>query len=122
MPSDSAQPTRTSPPVSSPQGLELLLGLVHHVQDVLRPLAQQHPLVGQTDAEAAADEELFPQLPSRSLSCLDSVGWEICSRFAAWVTLPPGPPPKIAQNTNFHRNTSTDSITGYIILFKNNMK
>ena len=44
------------------QGLELLRRLVHHSQDILRPLAQQHSLLGQPDAEAAADKELFAQL------------------------------------------------------------
>lgn len=50
------------PAAGLPQGLAFLLRLVHHVQDFLRPFAQEHPLLRQPDAEAAADKELLPQL------------------------------------------------------------
>ena len=44
------------------QRLKLLLGLVHHVQNVLGPLAEQHPLVGKADIVVAPDKELLAQL------------------------------------------------------------
>ena len=50
------------PAVDLPQRLELLLRFIHHIQNLLRPFAQEHPLLRQPDAEAAADKELLPQL------------------------------------------------------------
>ena len=44
------------------QGLELLLCFVHHVQNLLRPFAEEHPLLRQPNAEAAANKEFLSQL------------------------------------------------------------
>lgn len=58
------------PAVDLPQSLELLLGLVHHVQNILRPFTQQHSLFCQPDGKAAADEQLFAQLGLQLLELL----------------------------------------------------
>ena len=86
-----------------PQGLELLRRFVHHVQDVLRPAAQQHPLVRQPDAEAASYKELFAQLRLQIFELLGQGGLgdmePFCSVGDAAL---PGYLQKIAQDPNFH--------------------
>ena len=88
MPSDSAQPMWISPPEISPIALNssAVLSTMSRMSSALR--RSSIPSSVSRTLKLLRTKSFLPSSASRSLSCLDRVGWEIWSRSAAWVTLP----------------------------------
>lgn len=111
-PSDSAAPMWMSPPLASPRALHSSSVLSTMSRISSARLRRSIPSSVSRTLKLPQTKSFFPSSPSRSLSCLDRVGWERRSPGGAGDAPLLGHGEIVPQNAKFHESTSCCQYSG----------